>query len=201
MILLMNGGWTMIITIARECGCSGDEIGEALSEKYGIAFYNKSILIDSAKDRGIYTRYPDFFAENPTDSLLKSAEKGDDLDIIRQTPIKALNEAIEVHDCVIIGRCANYAFKDRKDLLRVFLCGDVKKRIEKTAEKYGVDTAKATEIVEETDARRKDFQTYYTGEDWGYAGNYDICLNEGVLGTDTTIDVICHFVDEIMSNE
>lgn len=191
----------MIITIARECGCSGDEIGEALSEKYGIAFYNKEILIDSAKDRGIYNRYPDFFAENSENSMLDSDLVGNNNDIARQTPAKALHEAIEVHDCVIIGRCANYAFKDRKDLFRVFLCGDKKNRIAKTAAKYGISTEKATEIVEKTDERRKDFQTYYTGEDWGYAGNYDICLNESVLGTDKTIEVICHFVDDMIRND
>ena len=191
----------MIITIARECGCSGDEIGEALSEKYGIAFYNKKILIDSAKDRGIYNRYPDFFAENPANSLLRSITMDGNLDIARQTPIKALNEAIQVHDCVIIGRCANYAFRERKDLLRVFLCGDKKQRVAKTAAKYNISTEKATEIVEQTDERRKDFQSYYTGEDWGYAGNYDICLNESVLGTDKTIEVICHFVEDMIRND
>ena len=123
------------------------------------------------------------------------------LDIARQTPIKALNEAIEVHDCVIIGRCANYAFRERKDLLRVFLCGDKKQRVAKTAAKYNISTEKATEIVEQTDERRKDFQSYYTGEDWGYAGNYDICLNESVLGTDKTIEVICHFVEDMIRND
>ena len=199
--MLKNGGVTMIITIARECGCSGDEIGEALSEKYGIAFYNKKILIDSAKDRGIYNRYPDFFAENPANSLLRSITMDGNLDIARQTPIKALNEAIEVHDCVIIGRCANYAFKERKDLLRVFLCGDKNQRVAKTAAKYNISTEKATEIVEQTDERRKDFQSYNTGEDWGYAGNYDICLNESVLGTDKTIEVICHFVEDMIRND
>jgi cytidylate kinase len=189
----------MIITIARECGCSGDEIGEALSEKYGIAFYNKSILIDSAKDRGIYNRYPDFFAENPADSLRREAYGNDD--VVRETPMKALNEAIEVHDCVIIGRCANYAFKDRKDLLRIFLCGDKESRIAKTAEKYNISKERAAQIVDETDERRKEFQSYYTGEDWGYAGNYDLCLNESILGTDTTIEVICHFVDDMITND
>lgn len=191
----------MIITIARECGCSGDEIGEALSEKYGIAFYNKEILISSAKDRGIYNRYPDFFAENPANSLLRSITMDGNLEIARQTPKKALEEAIEVHDCVVIGRCSNYAFKDRKDLLRVFLCGDKEQRVRKTADKYSCSQEKAREIVEQTDERRKDFQSYYTGEDWGYAGNYDICLNESVLGTAKTIEVICHFVEDMLRND
>ena len=100
-----------------------------------------------------------------------------------------------------IGRCANSAFSDRKDLLRVFLCGDKSQRIKKTADKYSISEEKATEIVEKTDERRKDFQTYYTGEDWGYAGNYDICLNESVLGTEKTIEVICHFVDDMIRND
>lgn len=191
----------MIITIARECGCSGDEIGEAISEKYGIAFYNKEILIHSAQNRGIYNRYPDFFAENPENSLLRPVSMDDNVELARQTPKKALNEVIEVHDCVIIGRCANSAFSDRKDLLRVFLCGDKSQRIKKTADKYSISEEKATEIVEKTDERRKDFQTYYTGEDWGYAGNYDICLNESVLGTEKTIEVICHFVDDMIRND
>ena len=65
----------MIITIGRECGCGGNTIGRMLADNYGIPFYDKKAIIEIAKEKGIYERMPNFFAETPVNSLLYAIAK------------------------------------------------------------------------------------------------------------------------------
>ena len=60
----------MIITIARQCGCMGDQIGKALAEKYFIPFYDKDAVCRLAKEKGLYEKYPYFYGEMPLDMML-----------------------------------------------------------------------------------------------------------------------------------
>ena len=90
----------------------------------------------------------------------------------------------------LLGRCGNYAYCDREDALRIFLMGQVEQRVETIAKKHGVSVRKAKETVKETDERRRAYHLRYTGQDWGYAGNYDLCLNVSRLGTQGVMEAI-----------
>lgn len=93
-------------------------------------------------------------------------------------------------DFILLGRCGNYAYCDREDALRIFLMGQVEQRVETIAKKHGVSVRKAKETVKETDERRRAYHLRYTGQDWGYAGNYDLCLNVSRLGTQGVMEAI-----------
>ena len=163
----------MIITIGRECGCNADEIGRMLAGKYGIFCYTKAELIQLAKEKGVYEKYPFFFGEMPVDMM-----------------ISPMAESLDGEDCVIVGRAAGYAFRNRKDALRIFLCGEKEKRIERMMDKHGFSRRKAVKIVEETDDLRRGYHEYYSGETWGAAHNYDICLDVMRLGKDRVMHII-----------
>ena len=180
----------MIITIARECGCDADKVGEALSKIYNMPFYNKKEIIKIAKEKGVYDRNPNFFAENPVNSLLFAISEGEVDETISQIPIKALRATIGTKDCIIIGRCGNFALKDEKDVFRVFISGDINKRIDKIMKKHNISKKEAEELVHSIDEKRSNFHRYYTGETWGYAGNYDLCINESMFGVDGTVNII-----------
>ena len=62
----------MIITIARQCGCNGDEIGKALAQKYNLKLFDKKAISKMAKEKGYFERYPDFYGETPMDMLMHS---------------------------------------------------------------------------------------------------------------------------------
>jgi len=124
----------MIITIARQCGCQGDEIGQKLAEEYGLSFYNKEHIVRLAKEKGIYEKFPYFFSEIPVNALMHTISD-DEGNILLSEAKKALYPLIGDENCVIIGRCANYAFADRKDKISVFLSGDREARIKHIAEK------------------------------------------------------------------
>ena len=183
----------MIITIGRECGCGADEIGKMLSEKYILPCYVKSKLLEYAREKELYDKYPYFFGEIPTDFLMSSLDENV-MERVRNTPKEALSKLMEGQDCIIIGRTANYVFKNRKDAIRIFLCADIEYRITQIAKKHNLPSHKAQKLVEETDERRSRYHQYYTGEEWGYAGNYDLCLDVSVLGIQGVMDVIGTYI-------
>lgn len=183
----------MLITIGRECGCGADEIGKILSDKYGIPFYAKSELVKYAKEKGIYEKYPYFFGEVPTDFFMSSLDENV-MERVRNTPKEALGKLIKDKDCIIIGRTSNFVFRDKDDSVRIFLCADVKYRIAQIAMKHNLSMDKARKLVEETDERRKRYHQYYTGEEWGYAGNYDLTMDVSELGIQGVINVVDAFI-------
>ena len=159
----------MIITIARQCGCEGDEVGRKLSEIYGIPCYSKKELIELAKEKKVYDKYPFYFGERQVDDMM----------------------------CIVIGRASDYAYKEHPDAVRIFLCGDKKTRISKIAKKHQVSELKAKMIVDDTDRRRKQYHNYYSGETWGLADNYDLCLDECKLGIDGVAAVVSAYIGQI----
>ena len=183
----------MLITIGRECGCGADEIGKILSDKYGIPFYAKSELVKYAKEKGIYEKYPYFFGEVPTDFFMSSLDENV-MERVRNTPKEALGKLIQDKDCIIIGRTSNFVFRDKDDSVRIFLCANVKYRIAQISMKHNLSMDKARKLVEETDERRKRYHQYYTGEECGYAGNYNLTMDVSELGIQGVINVVDAFI-------
>ena len=187
----------MIITIARQCGCCGDEIGRALSDVYHIPFYDRRAIADMARDKGLYERYPDFYGETPMNTLMYTISEDEDLEVFHETPKKALNELIGDEDCIVLGRCGNYAFQDREDLISVFLTGNDTGRYERISMKHGIDWKSAKKLVVSTDERRGTYHKYYTGQVWGMAGNYNLCLDISSLGNDGAVKMIEEYIRQI----
>ena len=167
----------MIITIARQCGCMGDQIGKALAEKYFIPFYDKDAVCRLAKEKGLYEKYPYFYGEMPLDMMLYA-------------------DIIDNENCVVVGRCGNNAFRHREDVISVFLTGNKEKRAELIEKKHNVSPKKAAKIVEDTDLRRRSYHNYYTGEEWGNAEYYDICIDVSKVGEDGALRLIEAYINE-----
>lgn len=191
----------MIITVARKCGCYGDTLGQKLAKRYGIPFYDKERISELAKEKDIYDKYPDYYGEIPVNTLLYTISVTEEDDVLYDKPKKALASLIDGQDCVVLGRCGNYAFKDRKDKISIFLTGDDDKRIAHIAEKHGYSERKSANIVKETDDRRSSYHEYYSGETWGLSDNYDLCVNVSKLGFDKTLKLIEDYIDTRISNE
>ena len=163
----------MIITIGRECGCRGDSVGKALAKKFNIPFYDKNAIKELAKKSGAYDKYP--IEENVA---------------THDTPEKAFDMLLDEENFVIIGRASNVAFSDKKDVIRLFISGERKQRIEYIRKKHDISERKAERLVAETDERRSSYQNFYTGTDWGYSENYDLCLDVTKLGVDGVVAMV-----------
>ena len=95
---------------------------------------------------------------------------------------------------VIQGRCANFAFQGRDDVVSVFLTANDAFCVDTVADTHGVSVRKAKTVVRETNDNRKTYHKYYTGQEWGQAENYDLCLNVAKLGVDGVIAMIDSFI-------
>lgn len=185
----------MRITIGRQCGCNADLIGEKLAKRLGLTLYNKKAIQKLADEKGVYERYPNYFGEKDADPFLVAIVRSEQNDTAMKTPGKALHATIGDEPCVIIGRCGNYVYGQEPDTVTVFLSGDKKTRVRTIMEKHSCSEMKAKQLVEKTDARRRAYHEYYCNQAWGEAANYNLCLDESVLGVDGVVEMICRYVE------
>lgn len=190
----------MIITIARQCGCGAVGVGRLLSEHYGIPFYTRRRLMEMAAERGLSDKMDDFFDERPVDELLFSISSyGEEPIPATERPMRTLAEMLGTENCIIIGRCGNHIFRHRKDLVSVFLGGDLKARIAAIANEQHMSPSAAADFVEQTDDCRATYHRYYTRLTWGNAADYDLCLDTLRLGTQATAALIEQYADAVLS--
>lgn len=190
----------MIITIARQCGCGAAKVGRLLSEHYHIPFYTRKQLMEMARERGCLDDMADFFDERPVDELLFAMTSyGESRMSSIERPLQTLARMIGDEDCIIIGRCGNHIFRQRKDLVSVFLKADLESRIREIMDEKKCSRREAEEFVENTDDCRVAYHRYYTGLTWGNAADYDLCLDSSRLGMEYTAEMIEAYADKSCS--
>lgn len=182
----------MIITIARQCGCGALNVGRLLSEKFGIPLYSRRNLLEMARKEGFLDLMNDFFEERPVNDLLYAISSSftEDRQRVTEKSLKVLAGMIGAQPCIIVGRCGNYIFRHRSDLVSVFLHGSLSARIDGTMSERGCRRSEAEEFVDLTDNCRKVYHNFYTGLTWGNASDYDLCLNSTSLGAEGTARII-----------
>lgn len=178
-----------IITISREFGSGGRFIGEEVAKKLGIAYYDKDIIGQIAEKSGFSPEYIQEKAElSPKKGLFAYAFTGRDRtgksveDMVYEAQRKVILEIAEKESCVIIGRNADFILKDRKDVLNVFIHGDLPEKTERICRLYHVSEPEAKKMMEDIDKRRRSNYNFYTDQKWGMASNYTLCLNSSQLG-------------------
>ena len=191
-----------IITIGRECGSGGHTIGKLVSEKLGIAFYDKEIVeMVAAKTKlspEFIAAHGEYFHNGSLGhiigyggrfaSTVRSQSSLQDQMYFVQTDL--IREIAEKEPCVIVGRCADYILQDKADCLRVFIHADMKFRARRIVEEYGEREASPEQRLREKDKRRAAYHRFYTDMKWGHTQNYDLTLNSGTLGIDRCADII-----------
>ncbi|MCD7868629.1 MAG: cytidylate kinase-like family protein [Clostridiales bacterium] len=104
---------------------------------------------------------------------------------------KIIKNYADSGSCVIVGRCADYILRDRRDVLRVFIYADMEKRIEHSVKEYGMPEATAREEIARSDRERARHYNMFTEQKWGERTNYDIMLDSGSLGYENCARIIC----------
>ena len=186
-----------IITISREFGSGGRFIGEEVAKKLGIACYEKNIIGQIAEQSGLSSEYIQENAElSPMKGVFAYAFSGRDMtgksveDMVYEAQRKVIREIAEKENCVIIGRNADFILKDRKDVLNVFIHGNMPEKVQRICKLYNVTEADAVKMINDTDKRRRTNYNFYTEQKWGLAGNYTLSLNSSVLGYDMCQKII-----------
>lgn len=195
-----------IITISRQYGSGGRDIGLALSKKLGIPYYDNELITMAAKESGFA---PELFKnadQNASNSLLFSLSMygtttgtfnmplGDQVFLIQSDIIK---KVAGEGPCIIIGRCADYILRELPNCLSVFLHAPLEQRLERAVDGYGVAPLKAKDVVVKTDKKRAVYYTHFTGEKWGVAENYHIAVNTARLGLEGAVDLLASLAEQM----
>ena len=194
-----------VITISRQYGSAGREIGEKLAEKLGVPFHDKSIIEHIVKEKGYCSEIIEQFDEKKPQSLLFSLAMNsygnwyanDDYRPLQTAVLKAQADVIRElakEPCVIIGRAAD-SILDSGTFTSVFIKADDKKRIARIMKRKNCLESEAVKAIKSTDKDRARFYQYYTDKKWGSAATYDIAVDSGVLGIDKTVELLLAYVN------
>ena len=193
-----------IITISREFGSGGRFIGEEVAKKLGIAYYDKNIINEIAEKSGLSPEYIQENAElSPKKGLFAYAFAGRDItgksveDMVYEAQRKVILDLAEKEPCVIIGRNADDILKDRDDVLKVIIHGDMPEKIHRIIHLHNVEEQEAVRMMADTDKRRMTNYNFYTEQKWGKASNYTLSLNSSQLGYDRCEAIIIECICEI----
>ncbi len=196
-----------IVTIGRQFGSGGKEIGIRVAKELQIPFYDKEILQEAAKKSGLCTQILENFDERPK-SLLYSiamdsymfALPGAGVDSLEQQVYLATYDTIRQiaaqGPCVLIGRCADYALADDPNLLSIFIHAPIDVRVARVAQRQNVSPERARTLIAKTDKRRASYYEYYSTQRWGAVESYDFCLDSSCLGLGGTVELIRTIVDQ-----
>ncbi len=195
---------TITITISRQFGSNGREIGRKLAEYLDIGYYNKEIMEKIAKDMGVSS---DFFNEDNqnedglysiSNRKLRSFGSIAELSVNSQVFERATDLICGIaqrESSVIVGRCADYILKDNPDTISVFCFSDLEERIRFSINEYDVPAKQAKKIVQEKDMKRARFYEFHTNQKWGDAKNYSLLINTSKMSTDEVVEIIAALYD------
>ena len=182
-----------IITISRQYGSGGRQIGECLAKRLGIPFYDKEIIALAAIRSGIAEDF--FVLSEQREYLLRDFSMGASMEpslsdkvYLAQTAV--LRALAEKGPCVIVGRGAGGALKGTVPLLNIFIYADLKFRKQRAVEEYGDDANKIEERIATIDKKRAAYFRFYTGVNSRQIENYNLCIDSGFIGIETAVTLI-----------
>ena len=193
---------TKIITISREFGSGGRQIGQMLAGKLGIPFYDKELIKMAADDidieEHIFEMYDQAFMDKheTVHDILTYTYEVPMSDQIFMAQSRVIHRLAQHGPCVIVGRCADMVLKDEQ-CLNLYFYASLKKRFKRLFELDGLSEENAKQVeqkVREVDQKRKDYYQYYTGNEWGKPKNYHLCLDSLKAGMDACVAAVTAYM-------
>jgi len=199
-----------VVTIGRQFGSGGHEIGSKVAEHFGIPFMDKELVAKTAKESGFCEEIILNHDERPTSSFLYNlvmdtysygynAAHFVDMPISHKVflaQFDAIKKLADEGPCVIVGRCADYALNERDNVLNVFIYGNEEQKIKYACQRFGYDEQKAKDMCIKKDKQRQSYYSYYTSKKWGRADSYDLCISSSALGIDGAVALIIKAVEQ-----
>lgn len=179
-----------IVTVSREFGSGGRELGRRLAEELGVAYYDQEIITEIAKRTSLSEQYVQSITERKPivsypihvgRSFYRSVNPvlQHNHDIFSEQR-RLILELAEKSDCVIVGRCADCILAEQKPF-RFFVYADMESRIkrcrERAPEREHFSDRELRQHIREIDRNRAQYYEYYTENKWGDKRNYDLCIN------------------------
>lgn len=185
----------MIITIARQCGSGGHEIGKELASRLGLELYDRKKLEEEAKKLGKLDENKEFFQEKAVNSLLYSIAVSYGESNPMEKSFELIRELTQQKSAVIIGRCSGAIYANDPEATTVFLHADKDCRIKRVMERDGINEKKAAKLIKEVDEKRASFHKLCTGKEWEDASQYQLSIDTGKLDISDAADMIINYIN------
>lgn len=204
-----NNKTKYVVTVGRQFGSGGREIGKLIAKGLGIAYYDKELLTEAAKSSGVNA---DFFeaADERTPSFFSSLWSFNtgynngtyfmgDTPLSNDSIYKAQSDVmLKLADrgpCVIVGRTADYILRNHCKVVSVFIHASMEARIARIIARGDCDNAKDAEaMAEKKNKLRAEYYNFYTDKKWGEAQSYNLCIDSSLFGAQETAQIIIDFI-------
>lgn len=199
----------IIISIGRQFGAGGRRVGQALAERLGIAYYDKELILEAAKEYGFA---PEFFEQNDEKSAsftgnvlqwMESLVTGGmgaknylSQDALFEMQASAIRKIAEEKSCVIVGRCSDYVLRDNPNCISVFLHSTDEDRAQRIQERSNISREEALTKMKTQDKKRAAYYNFYSSKTWGDSSTYDLSINVSALGVEKCVDLIIHYLSQ-----
>jgi len=206
----MNKEEKFVITISRQFGTGGHEIGEELARRLGVKLLDKQILnevasrmrtVEDAMEK-IEMRNPlwrddftNFYRTYMASAAYDGQEQGETSHTLFQAQADAIRSIAEQESCVIVGRCGFDIFANHPNALKIFIHSSLDCRKRRIAEKYDISEHDAAAMIVDNDYSRELYTKKYTGRDWKDATNYDISLDVRKFGVNGAVDFLMKCIE------
>lgn len=170
----------VILTIAREHGSSGKQIGKLVAESLGIPFYYKEMIALAARESGLDKEFISDIHKNAPDILYDLYASTQVMQLAMAAQEKIIRRIAENGSCVIVGRSADHVLRDEKNVVRIFIGAPKEYRIRKVMQIYGDTLPEAKQNIRRSDKARASYYRHISGRRWGAEENYDLWIDSSV---------------------
>lgn len=190
------------ITIGRQLGSGGRQIGRKLADLLDISYYDKEIInlasiesglnadiFEQADEKNCYSFFDNFFGMQ----LSKNYLGNENLFEIQSKIIK--EEALK-GSALFVGRCSDYILREYERRIDIFITANKEDRIRRTSQRKNISLKEAEELNVKIDKKRKEYYNFFNKKSWGHASSYHLCINSSVLGIDKSVLLIKSFVKQ-----
>lgn len=199
----------LVITIGRQFGSGGRELGRKIADLLGIKYYDKELLSHAASDAGLSQefvedndeRLPRFISSTLSFSMGFSnmswyrhptSISGDS---IYETQSEVIRQIAATGPCVIVGRSADYVLRDRPFTVNIFVHAPAECCNDRIMARSDIDSrAKADKLRQRTNRLRANYYNFYTDKRWGDAASYDLCFDTSLLSPDAIARIVAQYV-------
>ena len=185
----------IIITIARQHGSSGKQIGKIVAEKMGIPFYYKEMIALAAHESGLDQEFISDIHKNSPDVLRDLYLSTRVVQYAIQAQDRIIRKIADNGSCVIVGRAAEYVLREYENVVRVFIHAPKQYRIKRVMEVYGDSLPEAKRNIHRSDKARAAYYRHISGRRWGDGEYYNLVVDSSV-GLEETAEIIMDFVSQ-----
>lgn len=197
-----------IVTISREFGSHGHEIGEQVARQLGVELYDRKIIMEAAEESGLSTEFIEKNEQKSQHRFFNCPPFGgcmiwepSMLDRIYIAQHNVITRLAEKGPCVFVGRAADFILSERPDVMNVFVYAALECRIQYAIRKHDLEPAKVKREIRMIDNQRAMYYNSISSRTWGARENYHLMVDSGVFNVDVCADIICRAAQNFIQSD